>query len=59
MYKRKTKDEFRVMGYYTRGHGWEEVTCADSMREAVGLLGDYAINEPQYRHKIIIKRVKI
>jgi len=56
-YTRKTRDEYRIHGNY--GQGFEEVCAEDTYKAAREQLKCYRDNEPQYRHKIVIKRVKI
>ncbi len=56
-YTRKTKDEYQIHGNY--GSGWEEVTADDTYKEARQTLKDYRINQPEYPHKLIIKRIPI
>ena len=55
-YIRKTRDEYQIHGDY--GQGFEEVCAEDTRKEARERLKEYRENEPQYRHKIVIKRVK-
>jgi hypothetical protein len=56
-YKRKTRDEYQVHGDY--GQGFEEVCAEDTHKEARARLKEYRENEPQYRHKLVVRRVKI
>lgn len=56
-YKRITEDEFQIHGNY--GNGFEEVTCATTLKEAKSLLKDYRENESGTPFKMIVKRIKI
>lgn len=56
-YKRKTRDEWEIQGNY--GQGWEMVTVEDSWKAAKAQAKTYRQNEPQYRHRIVKKRVKL
>ena len=56
-YKRKTKDEFHVQGYYAGQ--WETVTIEESRREAYEMRKCYDENEKGYPHMIVKKRVKL
>lgn len=55
-YIRKTEDKYIIQGHY--GYGWEDVTITDTMQEAKARLKDYRENEPEYNHRMIIRRVK-
>jgi hypothetical protein len=57
MYKRKTTDEYAIQGNY--GQGFEDVTTETTRKEAKERLKEYRENEPQYSHRLIIRRVKI
>ena len=57
-YIRTTRDEWAVQGHYGP-HGWEDVSTADTRREAVADLKAYRENEPQYAHRMVKRRVKI
>ena len=57
MYKRKTKDEYEIRGYY--GYGWECVTTEETRKEAIARLKEYRKNEPGTAFTYIKKRVKI
>lgn len=57
MYKRKTRDEYQIHGDY--GQGFEEVCAEDTYKAARAQLKCYRENEPQYRHRIIKRRVRI
>ena len=48
--------EYEVQGNY--GQGWEMVTTEDTPIEAKQRLKEYNENEPQYPHKIVMKKVK-
>lgn len=36
--------------------GWEDVTAADTLKEARGYLRDYRVNEPHITHRLIKRR---
>ena len=56
-YKRLTRDVWTVQGNY--GQGWEDVTAENTRKECKERLKEYRENEPQYSHRIIVKRVRI
>jgi len=56
-YIRKTRDEYQIHQYVERT--WEEVSCADTFREALELRKAYRENQPQYRVRIRKVRVPI
>ena len=58
-YTRITMDEYAIQSNYGYGHGWEDLACYDSFREAREELKLYRENEPQYPHRLITRRVKI
>jgi hypothetical protein len=58
-YQRKTSDEFRVQGYYGSQYGWEDLTTHDNRKDAKEELKVYNANEPQYKHRVKVCRVKI
>ena len=58
MYKRTTKDEYEIQGYYLYGMGWEVVTTEENRKDARRCLKEYNDNETEYPHRIIKKRVK-
>lgn len=58
-YQRKTRDEWQVQGDYGYGHGYEEVTAADTRKEAMQYLREYRENEPGIPFKIVCKRVPL
>lgn len=58
-YKRKTRDEFEIQGYYAPEIGWECICTVDTRIEARTQLKDYNMNEPMYPHRIKKRRVKI
>jgi hypothetical protein len=47
---RKTRDEWRVHGWYSLG--WEEVSAAETWSEARDLLRDYRANETSTAFKL-------
>jgi len=57
MRQRKTVDVWNVYGNY--GAGWECVTAEASRREALRRLREYRENEPQYAHKLVMRREPI
>lgn len=56
-YTRKTQDEHNVQGNY--GQGWEDVCAEDTYKEARVRLKEYRENEPEYRHRLVVRRVRI
>jgi hypothetical protein len=58
-YQRKTVDEFVIQGNYGPLHGWEDVTAEETYREALAQLRAYRENEPQYRHRLVTRRVPL
>ena len=57
MYIRKTVDEYNIQGNY--GQGCEDVTVEETYREARARLREYRDNEPQYRHRMITRRIRV
>lgn len=57
VYVRTTEDEFQIHGNY--GHGFEELTCETTFKEAKQCIKDYRKNEPGVAFKLITKRIKI
>lgn len=58
MYKRKTQDEFILLGDY--GQGFEELTAESTRLEIRQRLKEYRENDPYSRgFKIVKKRIKI
>jgi len=55
-YKRKTKDEYILQGYY--GHGWEDLTSEESWKEIRMRLKEYRENESG-KYRIKKHRIKI
>ena len=55
--ERKTREEFQIQGNY--GQGWEEVTAEDTRKEAQARLKEYRENQPEYPHRLVVKRVPI
>lgn len=53
--ERKTTDEFAIQGNY--GQGWEDVSIEETRREASQCLRLYRENEPQYAHRLKVRRV--
>jgi hypothetical protein len=58
MYKRKTRDEWEIQGYYG-GDGWEAVTTEETRAAARDQLKCYNNNEPNIAHRIKKIRIKI
>ena len=56
-YKRKTKDEWVILGNY--GYGWDELCAEDTRKDAVAQLKCYRENEPGASHAMKCKRVPI
>lgn len=54
---RKTRDEYQIHQFFP-GSGWEEITAADTRKEAREDLKAYRVNQPEYPVKMIKKRVK-
>jgi len=44
-----------IQGNY--GMGWEDLTYEDTRRDAKRMLRDYDVNETQYPHRMIQRRV--
>ena len=59
MYKRLTRDEWRVMGYYSPQYGYECVDTLDTRAEARESLKTYRENERGVSFKIVKKRVRL
>ena len=55
-YKRKTVDEYRVMGDY--GQGMEELLTEDTYKEALEQLITYMLNDTSV-HTLMIKKVRV
>lgn len=55
-YQRKTIDLFIVESNY--GYGWEETTQEDSHKLGRLQLACYRSNQPQYAHRLVVKREK-
>lgn len=59
-YKRKTVDEFILLGNYGYGHGFEELTSEDNRKDIRQRLKEYRQNDNTcLGFKIIKKRIKI
>lgn len=58
MYKRKTKDVYKLMCNFGYGDGWEEILEEDTYKAAKEQLKTYRENQPEFSYKIIKKRVK-
>ncbi len=54
----KTKKICVVQGNYGYGHGFEDLTAADTRKECLGYLRDYRTNEPGTPFRVINRRVK-
>jgi len=59
MTARKTRDLYVVQGNYGYGHGWEDLTAAETRKEARSLLKDYRENEPSTPTRLVHKMVRI
>jgi hypothetical protein len=58
-YKRKTTDLFIVQSDYGYGQGFEDTTYEDSHKLGRLQLACYRSNQPEYKHRLIVKREKI
>jgi hypothetical protein len=58
-YKRKTRTEWDIQGYYDKATGWELVTCAATWKEARESLKEYRANEPGIPFRAKKLRVKL
>jgi len=56
---RKTRDEYALQGDYGYGHGWEDLTAADTREEIRQYRRDYRENEPGTPLRVVKRRVKI
>jgi len=56
-YVRRTIDEFEIQTKYNGV--WECVTTEKTMKQAKQRLKEYRENEPQYCHRIKLKRIKL
>ena len=54
MYKRKTYDLFTIQTLYS--NQWEDVTASLTRKEAIEDLKAYRLNQPEYIHRLIVKR---
>ena len=59
MYKRLTRDEWQVMGYYGSQYGFECVDRLNTRKEANESRANYRENEHGVRFIIVKKRVRI
>ncbi len=59
MYKRLTRDEWQVMGYYSSQYGYECVDTLNTRTEARDSLKAYRENERGVSFKIVKKRVRL
>ncbi len=55
-YKRKTYDEYQLMGNW--GYGWDYVLSENSFKGARQQLRCYIENDPSAEYKIVKKRIK-
>jgi len=55
--KRLTRDEIVIQGNY--GQGWEDLVTEDTHRDALTRLREYRENEPNYPHRLIVRRVRL
>jgi hypothetical protein len=58
MYIRKTKDIYKIQGYYSSQYGYETVNTEDNRKDAKRSLKEYRENE-NYSFRMIKKREKI
>lgn len=56
---RTTRDEHVVQGNYGYGHGWEDLTAAETRKEALADLRSYRENELGVPFRLIKRRAKI
>jgi hypothetical protein len=56
---RKTKDIWVVQGNYGYGHGWEDVTAAETWKEAKQNIREYRENESGVPFRVIRRRERI
>lgn len=59
MYKRLTRDEWQVMGYYGSQYGYECVDTLNTRLDAKASLKLYRENERGVSFKIVKKRVRL
>jgi len=57
--QRKTRDIYVVQGNYGYGHGWEDVTAEDSLKQIRERLKEYRENEPGIPFRTITRRERI
>lgn len=57
MYKRKTRDEWELQGFY-HPYGYETLTTEETRQEALEQLKCYRENEPHTSYRIVKKRVR-
>lgn len=55
----KTRTIWVVQGNYGYGHGWEDVTAAETWKETKDYLRDYRANEPGVPFRAIRRRERI
>lgn len=58
-YIRKTVDVYVIQQDYGYGHGWEDVTSADTRADARQALRDYRVNMPEYPARCVTRRERI
>lgn len=57
-YVRKTEDQYTVQGFYGSAYGWEDVDTLPNRREARESIKVYRENMPEYRYRIVRRRVR-
>ena len=58
-YQRKTRDLYVVQQNFGYGDGWEDVSAADTRKEARDDLRAYRENQPEYPARIVKRRERI
>lgn len=58
-YKRKTYDEFQLLGNWGYGDGWEYILAEDTLAEVKKRRKEYLENDPSATYKIVKRRIKI
>lgn len=55
--RRKMKTGYVIQGNY--GGRWEDVSTEETKEDARRCLEDYRVNEPQYLHRLIRRRIPV
>ena len=58
-YKRKTYDEFQLLGNWGYGDRWEYILAEDTLAEVKKRRKEYLENDPFATYKIVKRRIKI